>query len=97
MANEKPDKPGGQKISKAEAEKMAKAYQSKNPGKTRSVAFSADFVRSLMSNPKAETVVFSFGQNDKGEDTIIISPTDASGQTLDDADRGSPCPPYCNP
>jgi hypothetical protein len=96
MANEKPEKPGGQKITKAEAEKMKKAYQSKNPHKTKSVAFSAEFIRDLVNNPQAETVIFSFGENDNGEDTIIISPTDATGLTIDNGDRGSPCPPYCN-
>lgn len=95
MANQKPDKPGGQKITKAEAEKMTKAYQAKNPGRTRSVLFSADFIRSLVNNPRAETIVLNFGLNEKGEDTIIVSPLDASGQTLDDGDRGQLCPPYC--
>ena len=94
MANGK-HKPGGEKISKAEADKMKKAYESKNPGKTRSVAFSAEFVRSLVNNPKAEAVVLSYAQNDKGEDTIIISPMDATGQALDEGDRGQACPPYC--
>jgi len=96
MANEKPGKPGGNKISKAEAENMTKTFRSKNKDKTHSVGYSAEFVRSLVNNPEAETIWFNFAENDKGEHTIIISPTDANGQTLDEGDRGQLCPPYCS-
>jgi hypothetical protein len=89
------EKPGGQKISKEEAEKMAKAYDGKNPGKTKSVLFSADFVRGLVSDPKAETVKLTFASTEKGDDTIIITPLDATGQAIDQGDRGQLCPPYC--
>ncbi|MFZ6011184.1 MAG: hypothetical protein ACOYXT_12630 [Bacteroidota bacterium] len=95
MASQHAEKPGGQNITKAEADKMKKAYRSKNKGKTESVGFSAEFVRSLVNNPQADTIWFSFAENDKGENTIIISSRDMTGQTLLDGDRGQLCPPYC--
>jgi hypothetical protein len=95
MANDKPPKPQGEKITKAEAEKMTKAYQARNKDKTRSVAFSADFVRNMVNNPIADIVVLRFAEVDSGEDSIVISTLDASGNTLEDGDRGQLCPPYC--
>lgn len=92
MSNEKT---GGQRISKDEADKMAKAYDSKNPGKTKSVIFSAEFVRSLISDPSTENVKLTFAQTDKGEDTIVISSLNAKGQPTDQGDRGQLCPPFC--
>lgn len=92
MANEKP---GGEKISKAEADKMKKTYQDNNKGKTRMVGFSAEFIRGLVNDPSADTVWLAFGENDKGENTVIVTTKTSSNETLADGDRGSPCPPYC--
>ncbi len=92
MAN---NKPGGEKISKAEAAKMKKAYKDKNKGKTEMVGFSADFIRELVSNPAVDTVWLAFAENDNGENTIIIQTMDAASTTIDDGDRGQLCPPNC--
>lgn len=99
MANEKP---GGAKIPKAEANKMRKAYEKNNKGKTQSVLFSADFVRSLINDPSIGTVSIDFAENEKGANTVIIRTIPISGsgvKTLtdegEDGDRGQLCPPNC--
>ena len=92
MANEKP---GGEKISKDEADKMKKAYQENNKGKTRMVGFSAAFIRSLVNDPSADTVWLAFGETNNGENTVIVTTKNSNNETLADGDRGQPCPPYC--
>lgn len=90
-------KPGGGKISKAEADKMKKAFQDKNKGKTRTVTFSAEFVRGLVNNPKAKFVELAFAETETSENTIVITTLDADSQTIDDGDMGQLCPPNCSP
>lgn len=92
MANEKP---GGEKISKAEADKMKKKYQEHNKDKTHMVGYSATFIRQLVNDTKADTVWLAFGEDDNGDNTVIVTVVDANNQTLADGDRGQPCPPYC--
>ena len=88
-------KTGGEKISKAEADKMAIAYDRKNPDKTKAVIFSADFVRSLLNDPQIDAVKLTFACSDTGEDTIVITTVNAKGQSIEHGDRGQLCPPYC--
>jgi hypothetical protein len=94
MAGE--DKPG-KPISKDEFEKMRKAYDSKNPKKTKSVLYSLESVQRVLSTPGVAGLRIFYGIDDDGNDTVMLAPTDATGATMYTTleDRGQLCPPYC--
>ena len=94
MANEK----HGRNISKDDFEKMRKAYQSKNPKNTHAVLFHKDSIQRVLSTPGAESVRIYFGENENGDDTVMLLAADADGNNLYTAieDRGQLCPPYCS-
>ncbi|HEY8937492.1 MAG TPA: hypothetical protein VIM65_19840 [Cyclobacteriaceae bacterium] len=93
MENEKHGKP----ISKDEFEKMRKAYQEKNPKKTHAVLFHQESIKRVLDTPGAVGIRIHFGINEDGDDTVMLSASDANGVTLYSSleDRGQLCPPYC--
>jgi len=94
MENEK----HGRSISKDEFDKMHKTFKSKNPEKTHAVLFHKDSILRVLNTPGAESVRICFGENDNGENTVMLLATDAQGSNLYTAieDRGQLCPPYCS-
>ncbi|MFZ6000244.1 MAG: hypothetical protein ACOYW3_07010 [Bacteroidota bacterium] len=85
----------GERINKAEFDKITKKYRDKNPGKTRAVIMErASFERLL--NTKATHFAIYFAENDAGNDTVAIVGMSDNKLMYDTAEnRGGVCPPAC--
>jgi hypothetical protein len=88
----------GEKIPKAEFEKMKNKWEKKNPGKTKFVKFGREILEQLLSDPKADTINIYFGETDDDTLTVMLAKVDASGtvNTDETVDKGATCPPVCN-
>jgi hypothetical protein len=90
----------GEKISEAEFEKMLNAYESQNPGKTKSVLLDADMVAKIATAPGATGVRIYFGLDAEGRLTVMLKSEGNDITALKDGgagalNRGQLCPPYC--
>lgn len=87
-----------QKISEEQFKKMRKAYKDKNPNGSNSVKFERNTFEELMNSDDVAGVRVFFGENDEGQDTVMLVGTNAEGTDLLENgifDYGKVCPPFC--
>lgn len=68
----------GELVSFAECEAMEERYRQKYPDRKQNFFYSTGFVQQVMSTPDAEFLMLVPGIDEKGEETMMLYPGDAS-------------------
>ena len=70
-------------MDKAKAKKWVKDYQKANPKETFGWLFGADVIEKLVNYNGCEGIWFFKGTNDEGKEKLVMFPTDAEGNILE--------------
>jgi len=98
VPQEKFNAKAGQAVTDDQVRAWTKSHAAKNPGKHRGSYFSAEVFKKALETKGAAGIRIMLGMNEKGQQVMILVPTDSVGNTIwgnTAFEQGQNCPPVC--